>query len=188
MNIQPTPSQLRHHEAHKAAQQRLWGKPKPAKPQLVIVARNDRPPVDASYHMVLYRSYLESIRERFALSGSFEFKQNQSFFSHAQEINYRKTMRQIALEVLSGFPGIRLEDLKSKVRTRAVVDARHRVLYEIARQLPGKSYPEMGRFMGGIDHTAVLHAVRKLRAIYDGDADGIAWMERKTSAKGARHD
>jgi hypothetical protein len=188
-----TPSQLKYHEAHKAAQQRLWGKPKPVKPQLVIVARNDRPPVDASYHMVLYRSYQANLRANFSLSGSFEIQQGVDYQPYATEIHFEegesppKTMKQIAAEVLTGFPGISLDAVKGKRRLRSIVAARQMVIYEIARQLPGKSYPEIGRFIGK-DHTTILHAVQKLRAIHEQDADGIMWLERKNKKGGAHHD
>ena len=188
-----TPSQLKYHEAHKAAQQRLWGKPAPAKPQLVIVARNDRPPVDASYHMVLYRSYQANLRANFSLSGSFEMKQAAEYQPYAPEIHFeeadvpRKTMKQIAMEVLSRHPGITLDIVKGERRDKAAVKARHMIVYEIKKQQPGRSYPEIGRFIGK-DHSVAVHANMKMKALLDRDPESIEKHEWKKKRVASYHE
>ena len=185
-----TPSQLKYHEAHKAAQQRLWGKPKPAKPQLVIVARNDRPPVDASYHMVLYRSYQANLRANFSLSGSFEVHQDADYQPYVPEIHFeeseapKKTMKQIAIEVLAAHPGITMDVIKGERRDRAAVDARHMIVYQIKRQQPERSFPEIGRFIGK-DHSVAVHANNKMKAILEGDPESVEkheWKRKRVSA------
>lgn len=49
----------------------------------------------------------------------------------------------------------------SAMRTAPVVNVRHIVMY-LARVLTGHSYPEIGRRLGGRDHTTILVAVRKM--------------------------
>lgn len=52
-------------------------------------------------------------------------------------------------------------DLRSPRRHRHVVAARH-VYFWIARNYTGKSFPSIGRFCGRMDHTSVMHGVKKV--------------------------
>ncbi len=56
---------------------------------------------------------------------------------------------------------IKLSDLKSKKRNRAVVYPRQIAMY-LARDLTDYSLSEIGDFFGGRDHTTVLHACEKI--------------------------
>ncbi|WP_085424105.1 helix-turn-helix domain-containing protein [Xaviernesmea oryzae] len=77
----------------------------------------------------------------------------------------RKTVQQIVVEVLQGFPNISLADVKSSRRSYPVVIARQTAMYEVRQQRPDLSFPMIGRWFGGRDHTTVLHAVRKIEAM-----------------------
>ena len=68
MNMHNT-EQMRQHNDYKAIQARLWGKPKVPAPVLTVI--ESRKPVDASYHMVLYRAYQARLRETFTMGASF---------------------------------------------------------------------------------------------------------------------
>ena len=60
-------------------------------------------------------------------------------------------------------PGIfrlRLSDLRSPVRRRALVTARGVAVY-LARHFAGESLEEIGRYFGGRDHTTVMHSCRR---------------------------
>ncbi len=55
--------------------------------------------------------------------------------------------------------GVTREEIKGHGRGRTVVMARQFVMHW-ARRRTGMSYPQIGRLLGGKDHTSVLHGVR----------------------------
>lgn len=57
---------------------------------------------------------------------------------------------------------VRLQDMKIKRRSRAIVYPRQIAMY-LARELTDHSLPEIGEFFGGRDHTTVLHAHSRIR-------------------------
>jgi chromosomal replication initiator protein len=59
--------------------------------------------------------------------------------------------------------GVSREDLLARNRRPAVATARHVAMY-LARELTGHSLPEIGRGIGGRNHTTVLHAVNRVNA------------------------
>lgn len=71
-------------------------------------------------------------------------------------------------------------DLLSSRRTRTIVRPRQIAMY-LAKVLTPRSLPEIGRRFGGRDHTTVLHAVRKIEGLIEGDktlADEIALLKQ----------
>lgn len=64
---------------------------------------------------------------------------------------------------------IRLGDMHSPRRARAVARPRQVAMY-LCKQLTTRSLPEIGRKFGGRDHTTVMHAVRKIDELRQGDA------------------
>jgi len=64
----------------------------------------------------------------------------------------RVTAKQFALEP---------EDLRSKGRRQELVVARQVAMYLI-REMTSHSYPEIGQFFGGRDHSTVMYAVQKM--------------------------
>ena len=77
------------------------------------------------------------------------------------------SMHEIALATARYF-SLRLTDLRSPVRRRALVAARGVAVY-LARQFAGASFEEIGRYFGGRDHTTVLHSFRKTEESFDAD-------------------
>jgi chromosomal replication initiator protein len=83
------------------------------------------------------------------------------------------------LTVVSRHFGVSKADVLSQRRHRSVVWPRHIAMY-LARQLTGRSLPEIGRRCGGRDFATVLHAVRRIEALLAGDThlveeiDGLA--------------
>jgi len=67
--------------------------------------------------------------------------------------------RRIADEVLASREGITFMDLISPRRNKEIVAARHEVFYR-CRVETALSLPQIGRRMGGKDHTTVLHGIR----------------------------
>jgi chromosomal replication initiator protein len=71
-------------------------------------------------------------------------------------------------------------DLLSSRRTRTIVRPRQIAMY-LAKVLTPRSLPEIGRRFGGRDHTTVLHAVRKIEEMIEGDrtlAEEIELLKR----------
>ncbi|MBQ9335261.1 MAG: chromosomal replication initiator protein DnaA [Alphaproteobacteria bacterium] len=60
------------------------------------------------------------------------------------------------------FYNIKLSDLTSAKRQKAIATARHVAMY-LAKQLTTKSLPDIGRNFGGKDHSTVIHAVKKVK-------------------------
>jgi hypothetical protein len=173
-------------QSYAAVHARLMGRPVRKIKAPVLQIETGRKPVDASYHVTLYRAYQAQFQASFSMGGSFTINPTEAYCPYRSEIVFHpepvfpKTMKQIAMEVLACFPGVTLEEIKGKHRARLLAVPRQLVMYEIARQLPSKSYPEIGRFLGGRDHTTILHAVHKMKALHENDADSEAWMIRKS--------
>lgn len=55
-------------------------------------------------------------------------------------------------------------DIMGKRRDRNVIDARHMAIY-CAREVTNFSYPQLGRAFGGLDHSTVIHAARRISEI-----------------------
>ena len=65
---------------------------------------------------------------------------------------------------------IKTSDMKSKKRTRTIVQPRQMTMY-LCRELTPLSYPEIGRSFGGKDHTTVMHACRQIEKRLELDPD-----------------
>ena len=76
-----------------------------------------------------------------------------------QEITTSLIMAQTA-----DYFGITIDDLCSANRSRTMVSARHIAMY-LCRELTDLSLPKIGAQFGGRDHTTVMHADRKIRAL-----------------------
>jgi chromosomal replication initiator protein len=81
----------------------------------------------------------------------------------------RPTLRSITALAAKYF-GLKVVDLTSPTRRRAVVRARNTAVY-LARQLTDKSLEEIGRHFGGRDHTTVLHGFRMIEKQTSSDPD-----------------
>ena len=66
---------------------------------------------------------------------------------------------ELVQKVVSEAFGVKISDLKSKRRTKAVVLPRQVAMY-LCRTQAGSSLPETGRFFGGKDHSTVIHACK----------------------------
>jgi len=62
---------------------------------------------------------------------------------------------------IANYYNIRIQDMRSKKRTRNVAFPRQVAMY-CCKQLTSLSLPEIGEAFGGRDHTTVLYAVRKI--------------------------
>lgn len=63
--------------------------------------------------------------------------------------------------------GLHLSAMKTDRRLRRIAHPRQ-VAMALAREMCGKSYPQLGRAFGGRDHTTCIYAVRKIaRAVQE---------------------
>lgn len=77
------------------------------------------------------------------------------------------TLHDIALATARHF-SLRLTDLRSPVRRRALVVARGVAVY-LARRLTDESLDRIGAYFGGRDHTTVMHSCRKTEELMASD-------------------
>lgn len=108
---------------------------------------------------------------------------------HSAEITLRDLVgvrepRRIRIEdiqrVVASHYNVSKADLLSSRRTRTIVRPRQIAMY-LAKVLTPRSLPEIGRRFGGRDHTTVLHAVRKIEGMIEGDktlAEEIELLKR----------
>jgi chromosomal replication initiator protein len=66
--------------------------------------------------------------------------------------------------------GVERESLLARSRQRSVTRARHVAMY-LARELTAHNYSEIGRGIGGRDHTTVLHAITQIGNAVHTDPD-----------------
>lgn len=64
-------------------------------------------------------------------------------------------------EMTADHYGVTVEDLVSKRKHRVIVRPRQVAMY-FCKVLTPRSYPEIGRFFGGRDHSTVIHAYRQV--------------------------
>jgi chromosomal replication initiator protein len=79
----------------------------------------------------------------------------------------RVTIEEIQ-RVVSGHWNIRVHDMSSARRARAVARPRQVAMY-LAKQLTSRSLPEIGRMFGNRDHTTVMHAIARVTEIMERD-------------------
>lgn len=79
----------------------------------------------------------------------------------------RPTLREV-IRVVARHQAIPESQLKSNTRRQSTVYARGLVVY-LARELANSTFEEIGRALGGRDHSTILHNHRKLRSLHEHD-------------------
>lgn len=92
-------------------------------------------------------------------------------FETAARLGSPQRIRLIQAIVAAEF-NISRKELLSHRRDRAIVFPRQVAMY-VAKELTLRSLPELGRRFGGMDHTTVLHASRKIELLLAEDAPGL---------------
>jgi len=83
------------------------------------------------------------------------------------------------IKMVSERSGVKVSEIKSKRRTRTLVLPRQLAMY-LCHRVAGASLPEVGRALGGKDHTTVLHACRQVDVRrsadikYDAEVEALA--------------
>ncbi|MEO1610981.1 MAG: chromosomal replication initiator protein DnaA, partial [Pseudomonadota bacterium] len=96
----------------------------------------------------------------------------------------RKVTIEEIMRKVSEHYNLRLSDMKSARRARAVARPRQIAMY-LAKMLTSKSLPEIGRQFGGRDHTTVMHAVKRVESLSDTDsqiAEDVELLRRMLEA------
>ncbi len=78
--------------------------------------------------------------------------------------NERKTSIEDIQKTVASHFNVRVSDMHSARRARAVARPRQVAMY-LSKQLTSRSLPEIGRKFGGRDHTTVMHAVKKIEEL-----------------------
>ena len=76
----------------------------------------------------------------------------------------RPSLKAILFAVAAAFR-VPVIDIVSHRRARRICEARH-AAFRIARDLTLLSLPQIGKRIGGRDHTTVLHGIRKTQALF----------------------
>ena len=77
-------------------------------------------------------------------------------------IAQRQVTVEEVLQTVAARYGVRVSELKSSRKTRDVTRPRQVAMF-LARQLTGQSYPEIGKALGGKDHSTVVKGVKKVQ-------------------------
>jgi len=80
------------------------------------------------------------------------------------------------VKIVSREMNVKPSDIKSKKRTRNVVNARRIVIY-LARNLTPNSMPQIAQYVGMKDHTAISHAMKKIHEIIESDENFKVLLE-----------
>lgn len=84
---------------------------------------------------------------------------------------------QAVLDAAVSFYGVKLSDLQAKKKTRSIARPRQVVMY-LARKHTRHSLEEIGGYLGGRDHTTVMHGASKIAELRDTDSAFAAELER----------
>ncbi len=79
-------------------------------------------------------------------------------------------MPSVILDAVAQVTNIPVDAITSKRREKQVAYARHLVMY-LLRDLAHQSYAQIGRLLGGRDHTTVLHGFRRIEKLLEDDPD-----------------
>ena len=87
------------------------------------------------------------------------------------------------VKIISRELNVKPSDIKSKKRTRNVVNARRIVIY-LARNLTPNSMPQIAQYVGMKDHTAISHAMKKINEIIESDENFKVLLEELSNKIG----
>jgi hypothetical protein len=161
MNVHVTALQEQH-DSWKAARERLFGTKKveiSTKPIIRLVEALPPPPpaepewmskeVHFDDHVLAWRSLIAKLLREYIISMPMD----------------KRSAKEIIMEVLEMFPGVNFREVQGPARNRKVVRARQVAMFEVAKQRPDLSTPVIGSIFGDRDHTTVIHAIQKIRAM-----------------------
>lgn len=97
----------------------------------------------------------------------------------------KPTIHQVKDEVCR-LSGLTRAEIESSLRDRRIARPRQAAMF-LARELCGKSLPQIGRVFGDRDHTTILYACRRTEERLSGDPEIQALVERVRHFFGPDH-
>jgi len=102
----------------------------------------------------------------------------------AQEIlkdSFKEESQKFTIEeiqkVVADYFNVKVSDLRAKKRTLSIVRPRQIAMF-LVRELTSHSFPEIGEYFGGKDHTTVLHSCNKIAGERDKDASVRSLLDK----------
>jgi len=102
----------------------------------------------------------------------------------AQEIlkdSFKEEAQKFTIEgiqkVVADYFNVKVSDLRAKKRTVSIVRPRQIAMY-LVRELTAHSFPEIGEYFGGKDHTTVLHSCNKIASEKEKDVSVRSLLEK----------
>jgi chromosomal replication initiator protein len=89
------------------------------------------------------------------------------------------------VNIISKELNIKPSDIRSKKRTKNVVNARRIVIY-LARNLTPNSMPQIALYFGMKDHTAISHAMKKIKEVIKNDENFKVLLEELSNKIGTQ--
>ena len=83
-------------------------------------------------------------------------------------------------KTVADYFNVKVSDLRAKKRTVSIVRPRQIAMY-LVRELTTHSFPEIGEYFGGKDHTTVLHSCNKIAAERDKDVEVRVLLDKITA-------
>jgi len=115
-----------------------------------------------------------------ALSSMLNHKITMEFTQNAIKDQLKEKKENVTIDdivaIISKELNIKPSDIKSKKRTKNVVNARRIVIY-LARNLTPNSMPQIALYFGMKDHTAISHTMKKINEIIDNDENFKVQLE-----------
>jgi len=115
-----------------------------------------------------------------ALSSMLNQKITMEFTQNAIKDQLKEKKENVTIDdivaIISKELNIKPSDIKSKKRTKNVVNARRIVIY-LARNLTPNSMPQIALYFGMKDHTAISHTMKKINEIIDNDENFKVQLE-----------
>ena len=99
--------------------------------------------------------------------GPIDIDSAREYLSARNRKRQQPSIHEIAVATARHF-SLRVADLRSSVRRRALVSARGVAVY-LARRFAGMSLQEIGCYFGGRDHSTVMHSCRKTEGLCESD-------------------
>jgi hypothetical protein len=145
-----TPTQLALHQEHKARQARM----------LAAVPKRLEPPKPKAPAVSTVKA--ADVIKKFRV---IEWSLERNFDAHVRAFYHRfepPTMDTVAADFRAVCP-LAWAEIRSKYRRRDVIVWRQAIAHAL-RTTTGASLPQIGRYLGGFDHTTILHACRTVEA------------------------
>ena len=115
-----------------------------------------------------------------ALSSMFSQEITLDFAQNAIKDQLKEKKESVTIDdivkIVSRELNVKPSDIKSKKRTKNVVNARRVAIY-LARNLTPNSMPQIALYFGMKDHTAISHAMKKINEIIDNDENFKVLLE-----------